>query len=179
MRVAEITYFDKPGADNTDDVLKAVCKRLKEGDIRTVVVASTTGGTAVRAAETIDVDGIRVIGAHFQAHQWDKMAKPDTQLVARARQLGVEFLPNNPQTTFIRDISGESADTLRKLGQGVKVAAEVVIWATETGQIEPGDVVIGVGGTGRGADAAIVCTAAKPGDMGRLSIREILAKPIE
>ncbi|MBN1343097.1 MAG: hypothetical protein JXQ73_10480 [Phycisphaerae bacterium] len=178
MRVAEICYFDKPGAANTDDVMAAVNKRLKQGDVRTVVVASTTGSSALRAAELIDVPDVKICGIHFQSGQWDKMAKPDEALLAKARALGVVFIPDSPPTTFFRDIDGESADTLRKFGQGVKVATEVVLWATQTGMIDPGDLVIGVGGTGRGSDAAIVCTATTPEEIGKLAIREILCKPL-
>lgn len=37
---AEITYFEKPGKDNTDAVMAIVKKRVKELGIKTVVVAS-------------------------------------------------------------------------------------------------------------------------------------------
>ncbi len=178
MRVAEIRYFDKPGAGNTDEVLAAVNRRLKEGDIRQVVVASSTGATALRAAELIDVPDVRIFGVHFQSNHWDKHAKPNDEHLARARELGVTFIPDQPAVTYFRDIEGQSADTLRKFGQGVKVATEVVLMATQTGLIQPGDIVIGVGGTGRGADAALVCAAATPADVAKLFIREILAKPI-
>lgn len=177
MRVKQIYYFDKPGASNTDDVFKAVNERLKEGDIRQVVVASSTGATALRAAELIDVPDVTICGVHFQSHLWDKYSKPDEGNIAKAQSLGVTFIPDTPEATYYRDIPGESADTLRKFGQGVKVAAEVVLMATQTGMVQPGDVVIGVGGTGKGCDSAIVCTATTPDNVGKLSIREILAKP--
>ena len=177
MRVATIRYFDKPGAGNTDATLQAVNERLKEGDIRQVAVATSTGATALRAAELIDVPDVQIFGIHFQSNQWDQYSKPEPEIVEKATALGVRFIPDAPTVTFFRDIDGESPDTLRKFGQGVKVAAEVVLMATETDLISPGDVVIGVGGTGRGADAALVCIATTPDEVGKLSIREILAKP--
>ena len=42
-----ITYFSKSGVENTDDVVEIVYKRLKEGDIKSVVVASTSGFVAL------------------------------------------------------------------------------------------------------------------------------------
>ncbi len=178
MAVAQIHYFDTPGAHNTDAVLGVVNDRLKKGDIRQVVVATSTGATALRAAELIDVPDVRIFGVHFQSSQWGKYAKPNEARLKRASELGVTFVPDSPPVTFFRDIEGESADTLRKFGQGVKVATEVVLMATQTGMIQPGDVVIGMGGTGKGTDAAIVCAATTPDDVGKLFIREILAKPI-
>jgi hypothetical protein len=178
MRIGRIRYFDKPGIENTDDVMAAVNERLKEGDIRKVVVATSTGATAVRAAELIDVPDVKIFGVHFQSNQWDKHAKPKDELITRGRELGVTFIPDRPAVTYFRDVNGQSADTLRKFGQGVKVASEVVLMATQTKMIDPGDIVIGIGGTGKGADAAIVCSAAAPDEMGRFFVREILAKPI-
>ncbi len=177
MRTAEIAYFDKAGASNTDNVLSVVNKRLKQGDISKLVVASSTGSTALRAAEAIDVPDLQIFGVHFQSSQWDKYARPNPETLQRAKELGVTFIPDTPPMTFYRDIKGESADTLRKFGQGIKVATEVVVMATETGMIASGDVVISVGGTGKGADSAIVCAAATPEHIGKLFIREILAKP--
>jgi hypothetical protein len=178
MPIAQIRYFDKPGTANTDAVLEAVQDRLKAGDIRHVVVATNTGATAVRAAELVKTPGVAIFGIHHQPSQWNRHAKPDQDLLAKGRGLGVTFIPDSPPAMYFRQISGESADTLRHFGQGPKVAAEVVLMAAQTGLIEPGTLVIGVGGTGRGADTAIVCTAALPNDIGKLFIREILAKPL-
>ncbi|KKK72373.1 hypothetical protein LCGC14_2904510, partial [marine sediment metagenome] len=46
--------FEKPGPQNTDATLTAVGRRAKELGIRQVVVASTHGKTALRAAELLD-----------------------------------------------------------------------------------------------------------------------------
>jgi hypothetical protein len=178
MRIDRIRYFDKPGSANTDAVLEAVSERLKAGDIRHVAVATNTGATAVRAAELIKAPNVRVLGIHHQPGQWGRHARPDQDLLAKGRELGVTFIPDSPPALYYRQISGESADTLRHFGQGTKVAAEVVLMAAQTGMIEPGTLAIGVGGTGRGADTAIVCTAALPNDIGKLFIHEILAKPL-
>lgn len=46
-----IFYFNQPGIDNTDKVIEIVHKRLKEGDIRSVVVASSGGATGLKFAK--------------------------------------------------------------------------------------------------------------------------------
>jgi hypothetical protein len=48
------------------------------------------------------------------------------------------------------------AHTLRMFGQGVKVCVEVAVMALDAGLIPHGREVIAVGGTGRGADTAVV-----------------------
>ncbi|MBO3754644.1 MAG: hypothetical protein FGF53_07210 [Candidatus Brockarchaeota archaeon] len=46
-------YFTEPGPENTDEVLKAVARRIEEGDIKTVVVASTSGKSGVKFARAL------------------------------------------------------------------------------------------------------------------------------
>jgi hypothetical protein len=56
---SKAVYFENPGAVNTDEVFRIVKKRAGELGIRTVLVASTTGETAVRAVNALG--GMRVI----------------------------------------------------------------------------------------------------------------------
>ena len=46
-----IIYFGKSGPENTAKTLEAAKKRAKELGIKDIVVASTHGGTALKAAE--------------------------------------------------------------------------------------------------------------------------------
>ena len=57
-------YFDRPGKDNTDQTLTAAAQRAKELSIKEVVVASTTGFTANRAAEIFDGYRITAVTYH-------------------------------------------------------------------------------------------------------------------
>jgi len=74
-------------------------------------------------------------------------------------------------------------ETFYTLGQGFKVAVEVVLTAVACGLLEPYQDVIGVGGTSRGADTALVLRATYPATVlskdprKRLEIREIIAMP--
>jgi len=70
------------------------------------------------------------------------------------------------------------AHTLRLFGgEGIKVAVEVSIMAADAGLIPTDKEVIAVGGSGGGADAAIVLRAAHMNNFFDLEIREIIAKP--
>ena len=57
-------YFDRPGKDNTDQTLTLAAQRAKELSINEVVVASTTGFTANRAAEIFDGYRITAVTYH-------------------------------------------------------------------------------------------------------------------
>ena len=45
------SYFKTPGKENTEKVLEIAKKYTEENNIQSIVVASTTGSTAKRAAE--------------------------------------------------------------------------------------------------------------------------------
>ncbi len=68
------------------------------------------------------------------------------------------------------------ADTLRLLGQGTKVAVEVAVMAADAGTLTGNDI-ISIGGSGGGADAALVLKPAHQNNFFDLRIREIICKP--
>lgn len=178
-RRAEIVYFDSPGPQNTDALLSIVAERVRQGDLNYVVVATTTGKTALSAGEVVAGEDVQIIAVPFQSNYWEQHRKPDEGLVAQATARGVSFIPDEPKVKYWHEVPGESPDSLRKFGQGIKVALEVIMIAVETGMIPSGEKVIGVGGTSEGADAAVVATAAGPDKIGDLFVHEILAKPGE
>ncbi|MFC1899293.1 hypothetical protein ACFLXP_03070, partial [Chloroflexota bacterium] len=55
----KITYFDNTGKENTDAVLEIAKKRAGELGIKTAIVASYRGYTAVKAMDTLS--GMRVV----------------------------------------------------------------------------------------------------------------------
>jgi len=175
MTERSIVYFEKPGRQNTDETLRLVDRRVAEGDIVAVAVATTTGATALRARELVTDKAVPVLGICFQAHA--SYDPPQADIRAKAEGLGVRFLPEDPIVTYVHEIPGESADTLRKFGQGIKVAVEVVLMAAEAGMVEEGARIIGIGGTSQGADAAVVARAATPENVKSLWIHEVLCKP--
>jgi hypothetical protein len=62
-------------------------------------------------------------------------------------------------------------------GDGIKVAVEVAVMAADAGLVPTDREIIAVGGSGGGADAAIVLKAAHMNNFFDLEIREIIAKP--
>jgi len=69
------------------------------------------------------------------------------------------------------------ADTLRLFSQGMKVCIEITLMAADTGAIAVDREIIAVGGTGSGADTAIVIMPSHTHRLFNLRIREIIAMP--
>ncbi|MEM2906097.1 MAG: pyruvate kinase alpha/beta domain-containing protein [Candidatus Bathyarchaeia archaeon] len=188
-------YFDEPGEQNTDDVVEAVEKRLSATGIKYVVVASTRGKTAVKFAEALGKRAHIISVSEPQyikewGVQWPIM---DPAYRKRLEELGVTVLDNAPYV-FHSSVFEASRwpqvtpeillrETFYTLGQGFKVAVEVVLTAVACGALEPYQDVIGVGGTSRGADTALVLRATYPATVfskdpaKKLEIREIIAMP--
>jgi hypothetical protein len=69
------------------------------------------------------------------------------------------------------------SDTLRMFSQGMKVCVEVSIMAAEAGHISPDESVVVLGGSGEGADTAVVMKPAYAANMFSLKIKEIICMP--
>lgn len=193
----EVYYFEEPGKQNTEHVLEAVAKRVAEGGISKVVVASTSGETALAFARALPgkAEIICVSEAPFR-REWDE-AWPclDEKNREALEKLGATVITNVPYVfhdsivEVARWGAGASAERLVKetlycFGQGLKVAVEVALIAVSCGFLPPFQDVIAVGGSGRGADTAIVMRATYPACMfdkdpaKRLEVREIVAMPL-
>jgi len=71
------------------------------------------------------------------------------------------------------------AHVLRLFSQGVKVGCEIACMAADAGLIKAGEEVIAIGGTGKGADTAIVVKASNTHTFFDTKILEIICKPRE
>lgn len=183
---SKIVYFTKPGAENTDDVLRIVKSRAEELGIKTVIVASTTGATAVRAVEALKGMKIVVVTHHAGFRE------PNTQEFTEENRRKVESAGGVILTTthafagidramrrkFNMYLTGEIiANTLRTFGQGMKVACEIALMAADAGLVRTDEDVICIGGTARGADTALVLKPVNSQDFFDLRVKEILCKP--
>lgn len=170
-----VVYFEEPGPQNTGDVIEAVARRVEEGGIDTVVVASTSGRTGVKFAEALKGKAKVVAVSH-------EMMEP--QLKRRIVELGGVAVDGTHLPLHEKGMD-DVRNAFYTLGQGFKVAIEVILIAADKGAIEPYRDVIGVGGTGEGSDTAIVARATTTRDMfsadkqKKLEVREILAMPLK
>ncbi len=180
------TYFDKVGMDNTMEVLRIAKQQAEELGIKTIVVASTIGDTAVKATEVLK--GFRVIVVSHSTG-W---REPNTQEFTEANRKIIESkggiilttthaftgvsraLRNKSNTTAIGDII---ADVLRIFGEGMKVVCEIAMMAADSGLVRTDEDVICVAGTGHGADTAVVLKPVNTHRFFDLKIKQILCKP--
>jgi len=178
-------HFDKPGRENTDRTLEVAYERGKSLGISEVVVASTKGGTGLKALTLFK--GFRVVVVTYHCGfkepfrsimpaevKKDLTEKGATVVSATHALSGVERAIAKKHSGIYPALL--IADTLRLFGQGVKVAVEVSIMAADGGALS-GEDIISVGGTGRGADAALVLKPANQSDMFDIRIREVICKP--
>ena len=178
-------YFDKPGKNNTQETLKLAALRAKELEIKEVVVASTTGYTAYKAIEIFDGPQITVVTYHSGFKQPFKSEMPE-DVKKDLHKKGVTVIAashalSGVERSIAKKHSGVypvliMADTLRLFGQGTKVAVEVTVMAADAGALS-GDDIIAIGGSGHGADTALVLKPAHQNNFFDLKIRELICKP--
>jgi hypothetical protein len=196
----KIIYFEGPGPENTDGVLKAVKERLIGSEIKSVVVASESGSTALKAAEMLKELDVKIIcvtayGGYQEAlgREWPAVSGAVRK---KLESYGVEIVEKTPWIfgcTFDYWISNENSPSgqihkflSRLFGFGVKTCVEIALIACEAGAVSSDEEVICIAGTGwlgGGADAAIVikpCHIYEGGflkiDKG-IEVREIIAMP--
>lgn len=186
-----ILYFDSVGEANTDAVIEAAAKRAAELKICHIVVASTSGKTALKMAEAVKGSSIKVIGISHQYGQkekgeWEVQEEYKNKLEALGVAITTQsHLFSGIECSITKKFGGFSrveviSDTLRSLfGKGFKVAIEVAIMAADSGYIPVSDdtEIIAIGGMRRGADVALVLRPAHSGDFFSLQVREIVAMP--
>jgi len=190
VREAKIMYFYRPGSENTTAVLECVAHRLTHGDVRHVVVASNSGATAVAALEKIAGMSARLIcvTSHAGFGGSDKIDL-DEKYASRLREAGIPILMCSHALSGIgRSISERFggvtpveiiAHTLRRFGEGMKVCVEISVMAADAGLVPTDCDIIAVGGSGEGADTAMVLRSAHMNSFFNLKIKEILCKPLD
>jgi hypothetical protein len=174
---------------HTGATLQAATKRAESLGIKHIVVASTTGKTALELAGMLPPHCEAVCVTHHAGFsEFGRNELPDSAEnklaehgipVLRTTHLfgGVErairlkFGGLGPAETI--------AFTYRTLGEGIKVAVEIAVMALDAGLIPYGKDVIAIAGTGSGADAAIVVRPARSRQFFETRVREIICKPTD
>lgn len=179
-------HWSEKGSKNTKATAELALKRASELNIKYIVVASHTGYTARYFVDR----GIQVVCV---THHIGFKAPGEDEMPAEAREelleKGVKILTTTHLLAGIdRSLRMKwggvypaeiVAQTLRMLGQGVKVCVEVACMALDAGLIPYGEEIIAVGGTSSGADTAIVIVPAHSPQFFDTRLKEILCKPRE
>jgi hypothetical protein len=179
-------YFQAPGPENTESVLRSTKEYAQTEGIKDIVVASTTGETGARASE-IFKDFNVVVVTHCSSfvepgiqelteENRKKILENGAKVLTATHALsGVERAVRKKFTTILP--LELIAHALRLFGEGTKVCVEITVMAADAGLIPVDKNVVAIAGTGRGADTALVIKPASASDFFSLEVREIIAKP--
>lgn len=188
MQTKEIIYFDSPGQKNTDNVIKAVSKRAGELGIEYIVIASGSGNTALKFWEEFKNRKIQLISVteHAGSGGADNLLLTE-EMKKDLESKGIKTLMcshalSGVERSITNKLGGVSrveviAHLLRRFGgEGLKVCVEVAVMAADAGLVPTTKEIIAVGGSGKGAECAIVLKSAHMNNFFDIEIREIIAK---
>lgn len=178
--------FESKGKVNSEAVKDLAVDAARARGIRHLVVASCTGATA-RLFLPYRGEFALVVVTHaigFAEPGQDEMTPAvRTELAgAGCRLVTGSHVLSGAERGLSRRFNGVypveiMAHTLRMFGQGVKVGVEIAVMALDAGAIPYGEEVVAVGGTGEGADTAIVVRPAHAQSILETHISEIICQP--
>jgi hypothetical protein len=184
----KILYFEKPGKQNQEKLLKYANKRAKELEIKDVVVATNHGGTAIAVKQVFDDPELNLIAVSiaegFKMKNWcltleerDRLEIEGIKVLTASHSLG-----GSVGSAFAMKYGGKPIEEIVKeafyrFGQGMKVCIEIVLMAADSGLIPMDKEIMAIAGSSSGADTCIIVKPAYPRTFFDLEIREILAKP--
>lgn len=186
MMEIQSAYFLEPGSKNTEKTFEVAKMRAEELGIKTIIVASTSGETGVKAVQTFANYKVVVV-THTTGLQAPDVQELTPQNKAKILEKGGVILTathafggvgravRRKFNTY--QVDEIIAHTLRVFGQGTKVACEIALMAADAGLIRTDEEVISIGGTARGADTALVVKPAHTHDFFELKVKEVLCKP--
>lgn len=179
-------HWEQKGRANTTATAELALKRAKELGIKQIVVASNSGYTAEqfldKGVEVICVThhiGFMSPGEdEMQPQVRQKLAEKGVQVLTTTHLLaGVDRAVRNKfGGLYPAEIVAQS---LRMLGQGVKVCVEISCMALDAGMIPYGKEIIAVAGSATGADTAAVIVPAHSNQFFDTKVKEIICKPRE
>jgi len=183
---APCVYFTRPGRVNTRRTLEVAAARAGELDIQDILVASHSGETGLAALELFAGRNLVVV-SHSTGFVRPDLQQMESETRKRLEEGGARVLTcqhafGGVNRAVRRKLDTYQLDeiiafTLRLFGQGTKVAVEMALMAADAGLVRTDRPCIGVGGTGRGADTALLLRPAHAQDFFDVKICEILAKP--
>lgn len=179
-------YFPRPGPQNTEKTLEIARTRAEELGLRQAVVASTSGRTGVLATQYLKGLNLVVV-THCTGYlrpDYQEFEAAHRQLIeaAGARLLTAQHAFGGVGRAVRKKLGTYELDeimayTLRVFGEGVKVAIEISLMAADAGLIRTREPCLAIGGTGSGADTALIVKPAYSHTFFNLRVLEILAKP--
>ena len=179
--------FETEGAVHTEETLALAIQAAKERGIRELVVATTTGTTA-DCLERFDLTGLHVtVVTHAYGYAGPgQNTLPEEKREDYVRRGYSVCTAAHVLSGVERGLSGVSrgiypgeliAATLRLISRGTKVCVEMGAMAADAGYITPGEPIVAVAGSGRGADTAVIMRPANSHKILDTRVDEFICKP--
>jgi len=177
-----IKYFEGGGKQYTDEALRIAKEYADTHKIGSIIVASTTGATAKKAAEVFAGKNL-IIVTHVHGFREENAIEFPAELRKGLESKGVKVLTAaHAMGGVISLVDGSVgsiiADTLRIFCQGVKVCVEIAAEAADAGYVRTDEDIVAIAGTGRGADTVLVIEPAISRKMFDMDVKKVLAMPI-
>lgn len=179
-------FWSDAGSHNTDATIDLALKKAEELGIKNIVVASHSGAT-VKKILNVKKDINIICVTHHSGFKNPGENEMDDTTRKILQQDGVQVLTTTHLFAGVdRAIRNQfggvypaeiMAQTLRIFGQGIKVAVEISTMALDAGLIPINEDIIAIGGSGTGADSAIVIEPAHSNHFFQTQVREIICMP--
>ena len=166
--------------------MKIVKEYINRENIENIIVATSTGETGAEAAKAFKGKNVVVV-THFYGFQEPGKSELKEEfkkeILANGAKIHTATHALSSAERAIRKKFGTLepleliSNTLRLMGEGTKVCAEITLMAADAGLIPIDKDVVAVAGTGNGADTALRIKPANAARFFDLRIREVIAKP--
>lgn len=185
-RETRCVYFEAAGASNTEAALAAAWAYIADRDIKSVVVASGSGRTGARATEVFQGYNVVVVtrSVGFAGpNKHDLLPEYAEKIRAGGGQiLTCQHAFGGLARAVRRKLGTYQLDeivsfVLRNFSEGIKVCCEISAMAADAGLVRAGEEALAIGGTGSGADSAVILLAANAQDFFDMRVLEIICKP--
>jgi hypothetical protein len=195
--------WEAPGKEHTEATIKLAIEAAMERGIDTVLVSSSSGYCAEKAAELVKGTGLKlIIVTHQTGYSKPGVQNFPDELRAKLEKQGVKVVTCTDVLTGTVDVGLSRqrpekteplearlpyilpppnvivANLLRQFSQGVKVCAEIAMMAVDSNALPSGKQVVAVAGSHAGADTAMVLVAAESCRMRDMKLQEIVCKPL-
>ena len=188
VQESKIFYFDSKGPANTEKTLDIALECCRERKIPKIVVASSTGETALalhqKAPAGTDIIAVTYSAGSRFSDEVQQFLENRDEITAKGITIvrGMHALSATEKAFQNKYKTGMMplnivADSLRMFCHGVKVCVEIAIMAAEAGQIAPEQDVVAIAGSHRGADTAVVLKPAYAANMFETKIKALLCMP--
>lgn len=177
----EIAYYESAKENHTLETFELVKQRAKETGVKSVILASTTGLTALKAIDYFTGTGVKLI---VVPHQYGFSSEENLfpydvtkKLHEKGHKVHFGTMLFHTEKLYGSGTPSIIANFLRCFCEGVKVCYEITLMAADGGLVKTGETVIAVAGTGANSDTALVMQVSTTRNLSKLRVNEIICKP--